>query len=53
MQWGSETENSNTGNILIQVNRSKYLYTQNTGNGTTYILFWYQRTTARDVTECE
>ena len=37
--------------LLIQVNHSKYLYQWNTGNGTTYIL--YQRTTARDVTECE
>ena len=38
---------------LIRVNRSKYLYQLNTGNGTAYILFRYRRTTDGDVTECE
>ena len=38
---------------LIQVNCCKYLYQWNTGNGTMHILFWYERTTNRDVTECE
>ena len=39
--------------VFIQVNRSKYLYQWITVNGTTYILFRYQRTTTWDVTECE
>ena len=32
-------------NYVIQVNRSKHSYQWNTGNGTGYILFRYQRTT--------
>ena len=40
-------------NMLKQVNRSKLFHQRNTGNGTAYILFRYQRTTTGGVAESE
>ena len=49
--WWRHAKNKNINKnriqdkTVIQVNHSKYLFQWNTGNGTTYILFWYQGTT--------